>query len=257
MKILLLNGSPRISGNTKTILDLFQKEFEHNRKAVCEIVNLSQMEIHYCKGCRICFNQSESNCPNKDDLQKLKNKMDEADIIIAGSPVYVEDVSGQMKTWIDRMAFCSHRPFLLGKPVFVFSCSGAGASKGAVKSMKNAFVSWGATVVGYDNYSMGTKMEKFKAEETFGQIVRKNTYKILHKTEKNNIPLFSLIAFQVQKKFWNLEKNQIHEFDYQYWKKNGWLEKDRIYYNKEQLSMGKRLLVVIASSFVASFMIRK
>lgn len=131
MNLLMINGSPNSSGNTNKILEVFTEVIYNTMNSnefTCKTISLSEMSVAPCRGCRVCFNNSEALCPHKDDVFSIKSSMDEADIIIIGSPVYVEDVTGLTKNWIDRMAYSCHRPFLYGKLVHIFTTSGAGAS---------------------------------------------------------------------------------------------------------------------------------
>lgn len=53
---------------------------------------------HYCVGCTQCFEKDEKLCPHYGDLSPLTEAMDEADVIILASPVYVYHASGPMKS---------------------------------------------------------------------------------------------------------------------------------------------------------------
>lgn len=93
MRILEICGSPQQEGNTEHIIELCKQKiqdiYKTKEKIVCDIISIYHSNIYWCKGCRICFNVSESKCPQKDELLMIKRKMEEADIIIIGSPVYV------------------------------------------------------------------------------------------------------------------------------------------------------------------------
>ena len=55
-----------------------------------------------CTGCNRCFCSSETECPHYEKLQPLTEAMDEADVIIMASPVYVYHVTGAMKSFLDH-----------------------------------------------------------------------------------------------------------------------------------------------------------
>lgn len=84
-----------------------------------ERISLGQLDLNTCRGCRVCFDKGEEKCPLKDDVLSIRDKMILADGILAASPVYVEDVNGIMKNWIDRMAFNCHRPAFAGKSAYI------------------------------------------------------------------------------------------------------------------------------------------
>jgi multimeric flavodoxin WrbA len=79
-----------------------------------EIINLHDYRIDYCKGCETCITQDY--CPADDDVSKIDEKLIQADGIIFSTPVYMENLSGILKTFIDRNYKWCHRSDLLRKP---------------------------------------------------------------------------------------------------------------------------------------------
>ena len=57
---------------------------------------------NYCVGCTQCFMQSEKKCPHYEKLAPITKAIDEADVIILESPVYVYHVTGSMKAFLDH-----------------------------------------------------------------------------------------------------------------------------------------------------------
>ena len=87
MKVLLLNGSPR-KGNTLSALEIIKKGIEENLKAETELLDVTKYSVAGCLACDYCSTH-KGKCVNpKDDGQFLADKMEEADVIIFGSPVY-------------------------------------------------------------------------------------------------------------------------------------------------------------------------
>ena len=100
MKVLGINGSSRIDGNTAIIMNIV---FEELKKAgiETELIQLGKDIIFPCKGCFAC--KGKNNCVYHDDLfYKYFNKLIEADGILLGSPVYSADVSANMKAFLER-----------------------------------------------------------------------------------------------------------------------------------------------------------
>ena len=100
MKIIIINGSPRINGLTATILQQYQKQL--SEKVGVEIIyyDLSKLTMDFCKGCCSCFRTGE--CYIKDDAEMLSQIISECDGIIIGTPTYASNISGLTKTFIDR-----------------------------------------------------------------------------------------------------------------------------------------------------------
>jgi multimeric flavodoxin WrbA len=102
VRIVGLSGSPRVGGNT----DLILQEALAAAKAEGADVNLirvSDYRLLPCSGCMSCF--STKKCVNEDDGESLYQEIVKADGIIMGSPSYFQGITGQMKTFIDRVGF--------------------------------------------------------------------------------------------------------------------------------------------------------
>lgn len=254
MKILEICGSPRNKGNTEHIMDLCEYEINNICKSSCKIIydkiSIYNCNLAWCKGCRICFNVSENKCPHNDDLLMIKKKMEEADMIIIGSPVYVEDISGGIKNWMDRMAFNCHRPFLNGKPVYIYTTSAAVASKHAIKSMKRAIISWGGNVKNNDNYIMGQKMNKEVVESTYGKKIQKRMYNMIEAYKIKSVSLYALVSFGIQKRYWKKKQNTT---DYNYWMEMNWFEFDSIYYKPVKVNFLKKKVAILISKLIVIF----
>ncbi len=114
-KVTAFVGSAR-KAHTYEAVRRFFEAIEASGDVETEIVMLSDYTLHPCRGCKLCFENGESACPLHDDRDALIEKLSEADGVVFASPSYMFQVSGLMKTWIDRLAFAAHRPRFFGKP---------------------------------------------------------------------------------------------------------------------------------------------
>lgn len=105
MKILAINGSHRgDKGYTHFLINKLFKGALAN-EAICEEIILSQLKINMCKACEVCTTEDHFlKCiyDEKDDVSMIFDKMRQADIIIYATPIYVMNMSGLMKTFLDR-----------------------------------------------------------------------------------------------------------------------------------------------------------
>ena len=101
-KIVVLNGSPRKNGNTSELVKAFTEGAESSGNEVT-IFHLDSMDIHGCKGC--CGGHSNNACPcvQKDDMEQIYPAVKEAEVIILATPLYYWNMSGQLRTAIDRL----------------------------------------------------------------------------------------------------------------------------------------------------------
>ncbi|MCG8615978.1 MAG: flavodoxin family protein [Desulfobacterales bacterium] len=109
-KILGISGSPVKQGNTDTFLTSIL-EYAGRDGHATEIVRLGDLTIKHCIHCNFCLAKQKPGkyCALKDDAQPIYDKLETADIIVLGSPVYFMRTSGMMATFIDRL-----RVFIFG-----------------------------------------------------------------------------------------------------------------------------------------------
>ncbi len=97
--ILVISSTLRENGNSEVLAEQFAKgakDAGHN----VEIISLRDKEIRFCKGCLAC--QKTQNCVIRDDSNAIVEKMKNADVIAFASPIYYYEMSGQLKTLLDR-----------------------------------------------------------------------------------------------------------------------------------------------------------
>lgn len=102
VKIIVFNGSPRAErGNTHVMVEEFSRGA---KKAGAEVENvfLVKKEINHCRGCFSCWSKS-GKCVITDDMEELLRKYIDSDIVVFATPVYVDNVTGITKQFIDRL----------------------------------------------------------------------------------------------------------------------------------------------------------
>lgn len=97
--ILIISTSLREKSNSEALADAFAKGAKAAGNTV-EQVSLKDKTIAFCKGCLAC--QKLGHCVIADDAIAIAEKMKQADVIVWATPVYYYEMSGQMKTLIDR-----------------------------------------------------------------------------------------------------------------------------------------------------------
>jgi multimeric flavodoxin WrbA len=102
IRIIGINGSPRKGKNTATMLEMALDAAQAEDEVETELIELSDYKILPCIGCNHCLRENRCSQEDEDEMAKLAKKLLEADGIILGSPVYLQTVSGQMKTFMDR-----------------------------------------------------------------------------------------------------------------------------------------------------------
>jgi multimeric flavodoxin WrbA len=110
VKVLVVNGSPRKTWNTATLLQKCA-EGAASQGAVTEWIHLYDLAFKGCISCFACKTIGGANygrCAVKDDLSPVLEKAMNADVLLMGSPIYLGSVTGEMQSFLERMIF----PFL-------------------------------------------------------------------------------------------------------------------------------------------------
>lgn len=98
-KVIILSTSPRRGGNSEALADAFLAGAAgagHTVEKIC----LYDKDIRFCRGCLAC--QKTMRCVIHDDVEAILDKMRRADVVVFATPIYFYEMSGQMKTLLDR-----------------------------------------------------------------------------------------------------------------------------------------------------------
>lgn len=107
MKLLVINGGPRKNGNTATLLD---KAIEGAKAqgAETQLVNLYDLDFKGCISCFACKRKggpSYGRCAVKDGLAPVLDAVEECDALLIGSPIYLSEVTGEVRSFLERLLF--------------------------------------------------------------------------------------------------------------------------------------------------------
>ena len=120
MKIIALQGSPRVGGNCDVLMDEMIKGAEENGHEVVKYY-LEKQDIAACKACMYCAEHDE--CVRGDDGNKIIDELVAADGVIFATPIYYGQMTAQAKTIIDRFYAIGQNPdkSLSGKAALIFT----------------------------------------------------------------------------------------------------------------------------------------
>lgn len=185
----------------------------------------------FCCGCTNCFTESETKCPHYEKLAPLTKAMDEADVIILASPVYVFHATGAMKAFLDHYGYrwMVHSPegSMFTKQAVCISTAASGGMRSANKDMKDSLWYWGIPKI----YTYGKGVAATDWQGVSGKIkkqIDKKTTSIARKIKRRNgkvKPGISTRAFFFM--MHHLQKNGWNPRDKNYWIEKGWTGKAR------------------------------
>ena len=98
-KVVILSTSPRKNSNSEALAEAFAKGAVEAGNNV-EMIRMREKNYRFCTGCFAC--QKTGKCVIKDDMAEIVPKMEQADVLVFATPIYYYEMSGQMKTLLDR-----------------------------------------------------------------------------------------------------------------------------------------------------------
>ena len=184
-----------------------------------------------CCGCTKCFMESEDKCPHYQKILPITKAIDEADVIILASPVYVFHATGAMKSLLDHYGYrwMVHRPeqSMFGKQGVCISTAAGAGMKSTNKDMADSMFYWGiakiyrygipAAAVNWEGVSEKKKKAIDKATSSIAS-------KIIRRNGKVKPGLKTRIIFSVMRM---MQKNGFNPKDMEYWNEKGWTGKKR------------------------------
>lgn len=180
----------------------------------------------FCLGCTACFMDTEKKCPHYKKLSPLTQAIDDADVLILASPVYVFHATGPMKAFLDHYGWrwMVHRPEekMFSKQAVCISTAAGGGMKSTNRDMAHSTFFWGVA----KTYKLGfavmeTSWDRVKEakKKKIDHKLRKTARKIMEKVGYvKPSPAARLMFFAMSK----LQKNGFNEADANYWMEKGW-----------------------------------
>ena len=107
-KILIIDGGPRKTFNTASMLQKFAEgAMSVSDQIEVKTVRLYGLDYKGCMSCMACKIKGKASnvCKYKDALTPILEENAQADGLVLGSPIYFGDVTGQMRTFLERLAF--------------------------------------------------------------------------------------------------------------------------------------------------------
>lgn len=149
MKVILLNGSPDHSGSTYTCLKYIKDIFFKNEASIdVEFLQIPK-DIQHCNNCRLCKNYNQP-CLISEEYPFFKEyaeKIQKADGIIIGSPVYYYSITSQLQAFITRLCYSCPK-ILEHKLCSFFSVSRRSGNTNAFDQMMKIFQMHNAIMIG-------------------------------------------------------------------------------------------------------------
>ena len=105
MKVLIINGSPRVNGNTSVAVREMEKIFA-KEGVETEVVQVGNKDIRGCIACGYC--RENGKCVFNDIVNELAPKFEEADGLVVASPVYYASANATLIACLTRLFYSTH-----------------------------------------------------------------------------------------------------------------------------------------------------
>lgn len=105
MRVLIINGSPRVNGNTTIAVNEMVKVFK-KEGVETEVVQIGNKDVRGCIACGTCFKKGQ--CVFDDVVNELAPKFEEADGLVVASPVYYASANATLIACLDRLFYSTH-----------------------------------------------------------------------------------------------------------------------------------------------------
>lgn len=221
MKILGINGSPR--GTASLTLRLVEGVLAGAEQAGAEteFVDICFLDIRYCIGCGVCY--TTGDCIHADEFGGLFTSMLESDGIVLGSPVYINSVTAQLKTVLDRMADAIHCQQFTGKYACAVSTAGGSHADEVVAYMNSVLRILGATTVGGVGVILGPDPSAIIDAEIQARELGKTLASAIREQKKYLDQEIEHRAIRDRMKYLVTRNKDIWMHEYAHWAEMGWL----------------------------------
>ncbi len=186
-------------------------------------------EINQCTGCCLCFKSGK--CSINDDIDLVKNAMLNSEIIILASPVYLWQVTGSMKTFVDRISSLTHLFALTGKIGISIDLSASNGNEPVSNYLNFVLESLGVSVL--SNISL-QHSDVFLPEnkESIITVESNRIYKKISNREFSISAMQERVFLAMKTAF---QRKSNSDYEKQYWLENGYFEADnfRKLFNRE------------------------
>ena len=161
VKVLIINGSPRVGGNTSIALNEMIKVFE-TEGIEAEVVQIGNNDIRGCIACGSCHEKGK--CVFDDVVNKLAPKFEKADGLVVASPVYFASANSTLIACLDRLFYSTSfdKTMKVGASVV---CARRGGLSATFDELNKYFTICGMPVASSQYWNSVHGMEKGQAEQ--------------------------------------------------------------------------------------------
>ncbi|MGB8219949.1 MAG: flavodoxin family protein [Methanoregula sp.] len=221
MKILAIHGSPRTIRSSTRKLAGFVLEGAAAAGAETEMIDLADCRIIPCTACDACT--LNGICVNDDDVPALLARMKDADAIVFGSPVYIDNVTGQIKVFFDRLADAIHYQQFAGKVGCAVVTTAESGGDETVAYLTHVLNYLGVVSVGGISVATGEKAGAVDAAEPAARALGKKLVGAIRDGYADPVQEAILVDNRAYFRSIVEENRDLRTDEYDRWVKMGWI----------------------------------
>jgi multimeric flavodoxin WrbA len=230
MKITVITGT-EVQGCTYQLKEAFLSELRQGNEI--KEFYLPRDNPHFCRGCKLCFDQHEDKCPHAAHVRPIWNAIADSDLIVWAYPVYVMRAPGHVKALLDHFGchWMPHRPDprMFSKTVAIITQSIGAPNNGAQADVATSMTWLGVPRVKKIGFGLidGTIWEELKPKRRENFI--KKTKAFAHSFKNLKPAKMSLVGKTIFAVCRKMQQNQLKKTakpsaDAQYWLDQGWIK---------------------------------
>lgn len=236
MKVVVLHGSPR-KGNTDAVVEKVKTAAMRQEKVEFLDFYLPKDAPVFCHGCFVCFERGEDACPNAGYIQPIARAIEEADGLIIAAPIYVMQIPGALKAFLDHMAYryLNHRPRYFHQKAMIITTTAGAGNRNAHRYLKQNLSFWGITRIttlgitlqaaSMDDMPAGRRQ---KAETLIDRKSREWIHSLTGSDPESRAPFISVIMFHISRALMHMMPE--NHADRTYWEQQGWMDPKNQFY---------------------------
>ena len=164
LNITIINGAFEETNNMKELFEIINSNLDNciTLELKLNIINISNLIS--CRGCKRCFKKGVCALDSMDNFYEYKERLIKSNIIMIYTPVYVDNVSGIIKTFIDRLASWSHKMTLAGKLCIIIITSNNTGIEWVGNYLYKVMSSYGLIVIGLITKTSKSNLKELKQQ---------------------------------------------------------------------------------------------
>jgi multimeric flavodoxin WrbA len=221
MKIIAILASPHgLKGNTGRLLKIVL-EGAKKEGAKVETILMNWEKVAPCLGCDVCH--IKGRCKQKDDFESIKEKIINADALVLATPSYIDNVSAQLKAFMDRCCGVVHCLGFEGRYGAAVLTSGGGNEKPIAEAINGFLIKTGIRPVN----GVWATMREISGKDFPKDITKqamslgKNIVDAVRSKPKNKKVEKQMNAFRERMRSLVLYRKEEWPYEYKYWQNKG------------------------------------